>query len=212
VGKLRDNGLDHLVQPFVSGLIEQRIMNINQKAVNFIIISRRDKTRAGFRFVSRGSDSMGNVSNFAETEQIVSFMNEDNFDVYTYLQTRGSIPIIWKQTPNLSWSPKVLIDANTMKKKNVFENHMNKIKFIYKDNHLINLIDKKGSQFTIGNNFSELIRLYPDPKVKFTWFDFHAECAKMQWHNLSKLISQIQKSIQDYKYGHFKVFKRVESS
>ncbi len=212
VVKLRENGLDHLVQPFINGLIEQRIMNVNQKAINFIMISRRDKSRAGFRFVSRGADSMGNVSNFAETEQIISFMNEDHLIVYTYLQTRGSIPILWKQTPNLGWSPKVLMEQNSMKMKNVFENHMNKIKNTYKANHLINLIDKKGSQKMIGDYFSEMIRQFPDPKVKYTWFDFHAECAKMQWHNLAKLISQVQASIQDFKYGHFKVMKAVESS
>jgi hypothetical protein len=209
VQKFRDNGLEHLIQPFVSGLVEQRVMNINQKAINFIIVSRRDKTRAGFRFVSRGTDSMGNVSNFAETEQIISFMNEDHFDVYTYLQTRGSIPIVWKQTPNMSWSPKVLIEQNSMRMKSVFENHLNKMKNTYKANHLINLIDKKGSQKKIGDTFSELVRLFQDPKIKYTWFDFHAECAKMQWHNLSKLITQVQASIQDYKYGHYKVFKRV---
>jgi hypothetical protein len=64
----------------------------------------------------------------------------------------------------------------------------------------------------IGDYFSEMIRQFPDPKVKYTWFDFHAECAKMQWHNLAKLISQVQASIQDFKYGHFKVMKAVESS
>jgi phosphatidylinositol 4-phosphatase len=209
VAKFQEPGFTHLFQPFISGLVEQRIMNINQKAINFVIISRRDKTRAGFRFISRGADPMGNVSNFAETEQIISFLNEDHFDVYTYLQTRGSIPLTWKQTPNLKWSPKVSIETDMMKLKNVSMNHLNKIKKIYGENHLINLIDKKGSQKIIGEHFNKMIKNFDDQQIRYTWFDFHAECANMQWHNLATLI---QESLQDYKYGHFKVYKRVASS
>ena len=212
VARFTQSGIHHLVQPFISGLVEQRIMNINQKAINFIIISRRDKTRAGFRFISRGSDSMGNVSNFAETEQIISFMNEDHFDVYTYLQTRGSIPIVWKQTPNLKWSPPVAIENNEMRMKNVSMQHLSKMLNAYKDNHLINLIDKKGSQKKIGELMTRMVESFGNQRIRYTWFDFHAECAKMQWHNLGKLVSLIQQSLSEYKYGHFKVFKRVASS
>ena len=65
--------------------MEHRHVTVNQKAVFFILISRRDKKRAGVRFISRGSDLEGNVSNFAETEQILTFVNDDRYDVYTYL-------------------------------------------------------------------------------------------------------------------------------
>jgi len=43
-------------------------MKVNGKSVNLGLISRRDKSRAGMRFVQRGGDMEGNVSNFAETE------------------------------------------------------------------------------------------------------------------------------------------------
>lgn len=95
--RLREQGFESWVQPFICGLIEQKHLTINQKAVSFILISRRDKCRAGMRFISRGADAMGNVSNYAETEQILSFISEDYYEIYTYLQTRGSIPFIWKQ-------------------------------------------------------------------------------------------------------------------
>jgi len=36
-----------------------------------MIISRRDKRRAGMRFISRGTDLDGNPSNMGEQEQIV---------------------------------------------------------------------------------------------------------------------------------------------
>lgn len=208
--KLREQGLESWVQPFICGLIEQRLLTINQKAISFILISRRDKTRAGMRFISRGSDSMGNVSNYVETEQIMTFINEDFYEVYSYLQTRGSIPIIWKQSPNLKWAPKPLIEANPMKNKSAFKYHIDKIKKAYGENHLVNLIDKKGSQKIIGEFFTEMVRTENDPLIHYTWFDFHAECKKMQWHNLSKLVNELLTSIQKFKYGQYRVYKTVE--
>lgn len=95
-GKFKEHGLDNWIQAFICGLVIHRHMTINQKTITFTLISRRDRSRAGMRFISRGADSMGNVSNFVETEQLFTFINDDSYDVYTYLQTRGSIPIIWK--------------------------------------------------------------------------------------------------------------------
>jgi hypothetical protein len=210
--KLKEHGLDYWVQPFICGLVEQKLLTINQKAISFILISRRDKSRAGMRFISRGSDSQGNVSNFAETEQILTFINDDSYEVFTYLQTRGSIPIIWKQAPNLKWSPSLMIESNPMKNKSAFKYHIDRMKKSYGENYLINLIDKKGSQKIIGEFFTEMVKTENDPKIKYTWFDFHAECKKMQWHNLSKLMNEILEAVQKYKYGQFRVYKTVKFS
>lgn len=210
--KLREHNLEHWVEPFICGLVVQKLLNINQKAINFILISRRDKMRAGMRFISRGSDSQGNVSNFAETEQILTFLNDDSYDVYCYLQTRGSIPVIWRQSPSLKWSPKLLIESNLMKNKSAYKYHMDKQKKLYGENHLINLIDKKGSQKIIGEFFTEMVKTENDPQIKYSWFDFHAECKKMQWHHLSKLVNEAIDSIQKYKYGQYRVSKTVRLS
>jgi hypothetical protein len=208
-GRLREHGLDYWIQPFICGLVEQKLMTINQKAISFILISRRDKSRAGVRFISRGSDAQGNVSNFVETEQLLIFINDEHYEVFTYLQTRGSIPIIWKQSPNLKWSPTLMIETNPMKNKSAFKYHIDKIKKAYGENYLINLIDKKGSQKVIGDFFTDMVKTENDPMIKYTWFDFHAECKKMQWHNLSKLVNETLESIQKYKYGQYRVYKTV---
>jgi len=52
---------------------------------------------AGTRFNTRGIDRGGNVANFAESEQICKV--GDNY--MSYVQTRGSIPLFWKQVPTL---------------------------------------------------------------------------------------------------------------
>ena len=40
----------------------------------------------------------------------------------------------------------------------------------------------------IGQQFSKLHRDLNDKSLHYTWFDFHKECKKMKWENLSKLI------------------------
>ena len=40
-----------------------------------------------------------------------------------------------------------------------------------------------------------------DKDIEYVWFDFHGECKKMKWENLSKLVDIVKKSIFDH--GHF---------
>lgn len=194
------------VQPFICGLLEWKNLSLNGKTIFFVLMSRRDKNRAGMRFMSRGCDLEGNCSNFAETEQLLIINEESGLKVYSYLQTRGSIPVIWNQTPSLKWAPKLKIEANSQKVKKAFSSHMAKIGEHYNRNLLINLIDKKGSQLMIGKMFTELFQgTQNDERNSYVWFDFHHECRKMQWHNLSRLMDMINGEMKEYGYGRFLV-------
>ena len=154
----------------------------------------------------------GNVSNFAETDQIMIIHHETDLKIYAYLQTRGSIPLIWDQTPNLKWNPKLKIEANNSKVKKSFNLHMSKIRNTYGKNTLVNLIDKKGSQYMIGKLFTDLfVSEQDDQSQQYVWFDFHHECKNMQWQNLSKLINEISKNIDEYKYTKIVVKKEEQS-
>jgi hypothetical protein len=70
---------------------------------------------AGTRFNVRGADDEGNVANFIETEQIVSYLDQQ----YSYVLIRGSIPIFWSQKPNLKYKPLIIVEEN--------KNHVNVI-------------------------------------------------------------------------------------
>jgi hypothetical protein len=65
---------------------------------------------------------------------------------------------------------------------------------------LINLIDKKGSQKKIGDAFTKLFGDLNNKDLMYVWFDFHHECRKMKWENLSKLIKLIQEKMDSYDY------------
>lgn len=60
----------------------------------------------GTRFLSRGVDLDGNPSNFAETEQVVSVQKDQQISIFSFVQTRGSMPFQWTQKPDMKWSPK----------------------------------------------------------------------------------------------------------
>ena len=70
-------------------------------------MSRRSKYRTGTRFFVRGSDDTGNVANFCETEQILE--KKSAGIMASYVQTRGSMPMKWTQTPDIKYKPKVYL-------------------------------------------------------------------------------------------------------
>jgi len=62
----------------------------------------------------------------------------------------------------------------------------------------INLIDKKGSQDRIGKKFTEVVNALNDKSISYEWFDFHGECKKMKWENLSKLLKNVESQLTQY--------------
>lgn len=55
----------------------------------------------------------------------------------------------------------------------------------------------------IGENFTKIYNELKDPDLNYTWFDFHGECKKMKWENLSKLIDIVKDELSSY--GSFQV-------
>jgi len=39
-----------------------------------------------------------------------------------------------------------------------------------------------------------------DPSLNYTWFDFHGECKKMKWENLSKLLKIVEEQLIGHGY------------
>ncbi len=74
------------------------------------LISRRNRHRLGPRYHSRGIDLSGNVSNYVETEQVLTVLSSG--DVTSFVQIRGSMPFFWRQKINLRYQPERLIDRH----------------------------------------------------------------------------------------------------
>lgn len=164
---------------------------------SWAIISRRGTKRAGTRFNSRGADYEGNVSNFVETEQIVE--NNSRFRA-SYVQIRGSIPLLWGQTVNYRMKPPIEInvdDENCLPLKR----HVEDLKKCYGEVSFVSLIDQRGHEGQIAYEYSQkMSSVQQYYNVPYHHFDFHKECSKMRWHRLNILISRIRPEIDTQGY------------
>ena len=184
----------------INGYVFIHSLHFGLNKADFVIVSRKDWSRLGRRFVSRGLDEEGNASNFIETEHIIVHYEEDSYRVASYVQIRGSIPLIWTQTPTLKYCPTLKICEDNHKNKTAAEKHFKNSIDKYGDQVIINLIDKKGSQQIIGDAFTKIVKNLKNDKLFYEWFDFHGECKKMKWKNLSKLIAKIADQVDKHDY------------
>ncbi|KAI9032884.1 SacI homology domain-containing protein [Phycomyces nitens] len=111
------------ILPLIYGFFDQAKISVFGRSIVVTLIARRSRYFAGARFLKRGVNDKGFVANDVETEQIVAEMTTTSFHStdrlygnprYTsYVQHRGSIPLIWSQdTTNMS--PKPPIELNVV--------------------------------------------------------------------------------------------------
>ncbi|XP_037027285.1 phosphatidylinositol-3-phosphatase SAC1 [Bradysia coprophila] len=187
--------------PLIHGFVSINQLNINNNQFTLILVSRRSVQRAGVRLFSRGIDRNGYCSNFVETEQIVEFAG----DRASFVQTRGSIPLFWAQSPNLQYKPKPTIDS--------LKNHMNMAAAskhldtqmqLYGRQVLVNLIDHRGAEGSLETGFANIIAQINNSVVRYESFDFHSECRKMRWDRLNILIDRVAHEQDDFGWFHLR--------
>lgn len=194
---------------------------------DLLLISRRSKFRAGTRFTMRGADATGSVANYAETEQIV-MINDDTNEIYSHVQTRGSIPLRWSSPADVkTYAPRVRIGLDPLSQARALRRHLvaqlclyshsvpDKKEPIFKrgsgKSELVfcNLVDKKGDQGRLGRAFDSVLKavldVYKDEPifsygVDHIWYDFHAECKGGKWYKLKSLLEQMRPSLEAHEY------------
>lgn len=185
-----DQSVHHFIMPVIHGAIFINRCVVKDKAFLWALISRRSRYMTGTRFFARGADSKGNVANFCETEQIV----EHSGQVASYIQTRGSIPMIWEQVPNLKYKPNPVVVGNQRSSEEVFRAHFREQVNLYGDQVAVNLIDHKKAEGKMEQQFRQLFNLSPIiDQIHYEAFDFHKECSKMRYDRLALLMDQLSK-------------------
>jgi hypothetical protein len=172
------------------GFVAIKSCQVNNKNFDFILIGRRNTKRVGTRYFVRGVDNEGNVANAVETEQIITHNGAST----SLVQTRGSIPIFWRQTPSLKYKPKLLLHGGEIETPPAFRRHFEELKKYYNRVTAINLIDQKGSELQLGDAYEQQAKKYGD--VKYVAFDFHHQCRKMRWDRLSILMDDIRSDVE----------------
>ena len=171
-------------------------MRTTEKKFDITIISRRSIKRAGLRYLRRGIDEDGNVANSVESEQILS-PAEAAWDpaakVYSFVQTRGSFPLFFTQTP-YSLKPAPMMQHSPDSNFAALKKHFDALRQRYGSVQVVNLVEKHGTEGPIGNSYEQNIQRLNEEagsekeKVGFEWFDFHAVCRGMKFENVSFLL------------------------
>jgi len=205
----KNEGMQYFAFPIINGFFGSCKGNEYNDNVELFLIARKDIRRSGMRFLIRGADAEGNIANCVEIEEILLYKENDNIIINSFVQMRGSIPLLWTQEPTVKLNPKIKVNQNFTENYNAFSIHINELFGKYDYVHCINLIDKKKDQKIIGTEYDKLIMEYKSKELRnggnleFSWFDFHSECKKMQYNNIKKLFLQenVSRNLENCKYN-----------
>ncbi|KAJ1742929.1 Phosphoinositide phosphatase sac1 [Coemansia sp. RSA 989] len=207
-------GAGVFVLPVINGFFACHQMRVRDTTFNYVLVTRRGRKRQGTRYFSRGADEDGNVSNYAETEQIVDFAAPNaststslaNLQM-SYVQIRGSIPIAWAQVANMYYVPELKVDFNQSKPR--FDRHIEQMLDTYGQVVAVNLVNKVKYEKPMGDAFAQLSTQVKSPHYRYVHFDFHKECSKMRWDRISLLLAELGESIDSF--GYFQRTLRPEA-
>lgn len=176
------------VLPVIYGIYSMTRTSINGVPVEFGIISRRSRYRAGTRYFRRGIDENGHVANFNETEQILIVGDKQ----YSFVQTRGSVPAFWGQVNQLKYSPWLRVSGYAQSV-NAAKKHFAGQKSIYgSPQFLVNLVNRSGYEQPVKEVYEQVVEALEDPDLQYIYFDFHRECSKMRWDRVSILLDALR--------------------
>ncbi|KAK3903094.1 Phosphatidylinositide phosphatase SAC2 [Staphylotrichum tortipilum] len=183
-----------------------------ERKYNITIISRRSVKRAGLRYLRRGIDEDGNVANSVESEQLLSPADPTPYDpatpprIYSFVQTRGSIPLFFTQSP---YSLKPVPELRHSAEANLaaLRRHFGALRARYGAVQAVNLVEKHGVEAEIGEMYEGRVKKLNQEEddngeskgeVAFEWFDFHAVCRGMKFENVSLLLQTLGGQLDEF--------------
>ncbi|CDR45950.1 CYFA0S20e02190g1_1 [Cyberlindnera fabianii] len=186
-----DSNVDPFIVPLIYGYANIIDTTTNLKAISFGIITRRSRFRAGTRYFRRGIDANGNVANYNETEQLLIVHSaKDAYETYSYIQTRGSVPVYWAEVNNLKYKPDLSIGEPPL---DATKKHFDQQIELYGENYLVNLVNQKGYELPVKNAYENIVSAINNPKLHYVYFDYHHECRNLKWHRVKILIEHLTK-------------------
>ena len=193
-------GGEKFVPTVMMGFVSQ-IKDINftregeRHTATLTLIARRSAKRPGTRQWRRGADAESNVANFVESEQIVEFA--DGSLQSSFVQVRGSIPLMWSQTPNLKYKIPITIGPSG-RSEAALKSHIMSLLKHYGGVIAINLANQTGREGKLSAAYASAAEsvIKEVPAFRFVPFDFHKQCGATNYKNLSILWDDIH---DDYK-------------
>lgn len=245
-------GADPYILPVMFGMLRITPAKVKSTSFTYALITRRSRHRAGARYFSRGINEQGHVSNYNETEQIVilndlkgglsgfgggqsmtSGKTGQDLQVYSFVQTRGSVPLFWAEVNELKYTPRLQVGSVETAVEAARKHFTEQIN-IYGENYMVNLINSKGREDRVKKAYEQLVRLLlsspsestetdklsseklhvlePSSKqnnmdrLHYVYFDFHNETKGLQWHRAELLMGRLNDGLAQGGY-----FRGVET-
>ncbi|KWU46512.1 hypothetical protein RHOSPDRAFT_28398 [Rhodotorula sp. JG-1b] len=162
------------------------------------VVSRRSTERPGLRYQRRGINASGQVANFVETEFIVECEREDTRHVGSFVQTRGSIPIYWSQSP---WAlkPPPVLERTPEESRTAMKKHLDALRDRYGRLVLVNLAETSGKEATVVDAYRSGVEslAYDEQALRYVSFDFHRETKGFNYSRISNLIDDIEPDLTE---------------
>ncbi|KAH7103991.1 SacI homology domain-containing protein [Auriculariales sp. MPI-PUGE-AT-0066] len=147
--------------------------------VDYIVVSRRSRDRAGLRYQRRGIDDDANVANFVETEVIMRIR---------------VIPLFWKQPGySLKPAPQLSPDRTHAQNLDAISRHLERTVRTYGPHNIVNLAEQHGKEGAVTQAYKEYVTEMANDNVNY---DFHAETKGMKYENIAKLITQLERTFE----------------
>ncbi|PLW13221.1 hypothetical protein PCASD_21145 [Puccinia coronata f. sp. avenae] len=209
------------ILPVIFGFLEFKLAVIKGKRFTFGVVSRRSRYRAGTRYFTRGINADGDVSNFNETEMIFTTFPPNynsnladsggrSFARASFVQTRGSVPIFWTEINNLRYRPDLKI-VDLPESLEAMKAHFDQQISIYGDQYLFNLVNSSGYEKAVKDAYEKAVKNLNNPRVHYTYFDFHQQCKGLRFDRVQILIDQLHDQLVDQAY-FFQEFSGANST
>ncbi|KAG6856457.1 hypothetical protein H0H87_004317 [Tephrocybe sp. NHM501043] len=204
-----DAGLHSYVLPIMQGYYQvshfvippDPVTHDENVLVDYIVISRRSRYRAGLRYQRRGIDDDANVANFVETETIMRVERLGVENIFAYVQLRGSIPLFWTQTGyGLKPPPLLATDRTYAQNLNVLRRHFDRTVPLYGPHTVLNLAEQHGKEGAITEGYREYMKELDSKDARYCEYDFHSETKGMKYENISKLVEAMDKTFDAQGY------------
>ncbi|OBZ69155.1 Proteasome subunit beta type-5 [Grifola frondosa] len=206
-----DAGLHPYVLPIMQGFYQIASFSIPREPVvseegdfafvDYILISRRSRDRAGLRYQRRGIDDDANVANFVETESIVRVEREGLSNVFSHVQIRGSIPLYWNQNGyGLKPAPQLSPDRTHAQNLDALRRHFARTTAAYGPHTIVNLAERHGKEAQVTNAYGNIVAELDSKDIRYKAYDFHAETKGMKYENISHLIVKLERIFESQGY------------
>ncbi|XP_058108077.1 phosphoinositide phosphatase SAC6-like isoform X2 [Magnolia sinica] len=193
---LIEKKLDPYLLPVVQGSFQNFQAAIGKDIIDVTLIARRCTRRTGTRMWRRGADPDGYVANFVETEQI---MHSKGYTA-SFVQIRGSIPVLWEQIVDLTYKPKFEI-VRPEEGPRVAERHFLDLRKRYGSVLAVDLVNTHGSEGRLREKYADAMQNIFSDDIRYVHFDFHQICGHIHFDRLSILYDQIADFLK--KNGYF---------